>query len=62
MGQHEPMTNYTVFLHLERPIVILILLVTIGPFRKRLIKFVKDHIRTVQLLVVRQQFPASAPN
>jgi hypothetical protein len=47
---------------LAGPIVILLLLVTIGPcILNRLVTFIKNRINTVQLLVLRQQYQALHP-
>jgi hypothetical protein len=47
---------------LAGPLVILLLLVTIGPWiLNQLVAFVKSRINTVQLLVLRQQYQAPHP-
>ena len=49
----------TLISSLVGPLIILLLLLTLGPcLRNKLVAFIKSHINTVQLMVLRSQYAA----
>lgn len=48
---------------LAGPLIILLLLLTFGPcILNHLVTFIREHINTVQLMILRQQYEVLFPN